>query len=113
MTYIVLGTDCVSAHGDELYPFLTAEAAYLFADILNRDQAKHYTPPGISFHFTPQGSTAANFGFETYFRSADRTVVSWDQHGVITKLDLPYIAWLWLRTTAPARVAKALWKGWA
>jgi len=110
MLYIVLGTDCVSAHGDELYAFQTAEMASLFAGVLNRDAAKH--APRVDIYFTPQGTTGAN-QFQTYFRSADKTIARWDNTGVLVELDLPHIVWIWLRTTAPVRVAKALWKGWA
>ena len=124
--YEIIGTDCclvsresvwISANSDlggytilERYPFLTAEVASLFAGILNRDAAKH--APSIQLYFTPQtGSVTGQF--QTYFKSADKLVARWDHTGTLIELDLPYLVWVWLRTTAPVRVAKALWKGWA
>lgn len=112
MQYTVSGTDCVSIDGDERYPFLTAEAAKLFAGILNRDWERTIFQTSTNFYFTLQGSAVSN-QFQTYFKSADKIIARWDHTGVLVELDLPYITWIWLRTTAPVRAAKALWRRWA
>ena len=129
MQYTVSGTDCclisterirIGADGSvgigggdtviERYPFKTAEVAQICANIFNRDAAKHAASG--NFYFTPQGSAVAN-QFQTYFKSANKIIARWDHTGVLVELDLPYITWIWLRTTAPVRLIKALWRGWA
>ena len=109
MQYRVSGTDCISDDGSERYQFLTAEMAKLFAGILNQ-----YRSPGVATWWVGQqdGAVFNQTAFVQVINLNGREVYR-GVNGYAEKLDIPYIVWCWLRTTAPVRGAKALWKGWA
>lgn len=128
-SYEVVGTDCclvshermrLSANGSlgigggrnilERYPFMTAEVAQICADVFNRDFRNNQILREITL-----SGLGLTIGQPNVFEMRDcgREVVRIDSNHRIVKLDLPYITWIWLRTTAPVRIAKALWRGWA
>lgn len=59
-------------------------------------------------------SLSQRFEMRSVIRIQDRVVAEWDPktlHPDSIKLDVPYILWLWLRNTTPARVLKIIWRG--
>jgi hypothetical protein len=125
--YQVIGTDCCLATTErmrlgaggsfgignntptihERYCFQTAGVAQIFAGILNRDLDKQVQ------HITLTDGCGIIIGQSNQFemRSAGREVMRMDKDGVIVKLDMPYLVWCWLRTTAVARFLRTLWYG--
>ena len=134
MYYEVIGTDCclvshermrIGADGKvgiggennviERYPFLTAQMAAICADIFNRDMDRQ-RPLGVATWWAGKEGYTIPFNSTPDWlvvRTNNREIVRVDQTGNIVRLELPYLIWCWLRTTAPVRGAKALWKGWA
>lgn len=128
MYYKVIGTDCCLVSNErmrigndgsigigggdtviERYKFQTAEVAARCADIFNRDLSRQQSEP----IYLTDGNLMVGAPNTLCFAAPGREVMRIDQSGAIVKLDIPYLVWCWLRTTAPVRAAKALWKGWA
>lgn len=88
----------------ELYQFQTEWAAASHARFCNR------------IEFRPQRFGTSRLvgwsgGTETGFSVANREVLRVSQGGEIEKFDLPYLVWVWLRTSALGRGFKAFWYG--
>lgn len=106
-------------HGDplenqvaELYEFQTEWAAKSHARFCNRlDQYQFDT---ISFtqplHLTGGMLIGQSNQFE--FLQSGKVVVRIGCSGDVQVFNLPYLAWIWLRTTWLGRGLKAFWYGW-
>lgn len=70
------------------------------------------SPASVNSVYTMTGSVGiSGLHYTTYIQLAGRAVIEVDSSNVITKLDLPFIVWTWLRLSAPARFLRALWVG--
>ena len=127
--YEVVGTDCclmssecmrIDAYGNvvigqanypiERYRFKSPEVAGICADIFNRDLDRQRFEP---IRLTAGDLRVGNSNFD-WLKVQDRTreIIRMDQNGVIVKLDLPYLVWCWIRTSAAGNLVNALWNGW-
>jgi len=106
MTYYVVEGTAVVGDG-ERYQFLTKGIAAEFASILNRNE---YQTGVTSGYWT---ATTANIEWAQtmVFKEAGREIMRMNVGGSIDKLDLPYLIWVWLRSTPLVKFMKALWYG--
>jgi hypothetical protein len=107
--YVVEGSTVVG--NDERYEFLTPEVAYAFAGILNRSEQRLWiiSSGKVLFGFTSMA--AVNTTTNWHWKIANREVLVTGPDQQVVKLDLPWIVWLWIRQSALAKFAKALWYG--
>jgi len=95
----------------ELYEFQTEWAAESHARFCNRLESSN---GAISFIQPMYLKDSLFIGqpnqFE--FRQAGREVICINQDGEVKTFDVPYLVWLWLKTTSLAKGLRAFWYGW-
>jgi hypothetical protein len=107
--YTVEGTKVVG--GDECYHFQTKSVATKFADILNRDAQKYSW--GVSLTSMAHPCTISLNSAINHFVISEtgKEIFRMSQNGRIEKFNLPYLVWVWFRSTSCAKALKTLWYG--
>lgn len=95
----------------ELYEFQTEWAAESHARFCNRlendGRVISFAQPWIVNH-----SICISQSNEFEFRQSGREVICINQDGEIKTFDLPYLIWIWVKTTSLAKGLRAFWYGW-